>query len=519
MVRESMLLILAVCSTQLAAQTIGNFTSIEPLQQSSDFIIPSTHVFQKIIEYNDELTQGGTFPGACDFTAYVPINGDSENGYLSINAENTVGGVSILDVNYNALTKLWEISQSQAVNFDNVGGTGRNCLGTVTPWNTVLSSEEIVSTEDLNSDGYNDLGWIVEIDPVTKTVIDKRWALGNFNHEGIAIHQNQRTVYQGSDFNPGYIYKFVAENAQDLSAGDLYVYSGLKDGPGNWIQLLNTTAADQNSVLAQSADVGATIFDGVEDVEIGPDGLIYFAVKGENKVYRFLDSDPLTGTTVPLMETFVGNSYYDIEHESGTSSVFWGYGNDNLAFDSEGNLWVLQDGDNNYIWVVENGHSQAIPKVKIFGQAPIDSEPTGITFSPDFRFLFMSVQHPDSSNNVTSQIDAAGNVIYFDKDISLVIALEENLGLGFVSYTETIKTGKVLSYPNPTNGYFRIELERIFLLLEINVLTINNQLLISQKFESTNQIEVDLSAQSPGVYLIEIKSQNEIVDLIKLVKN
>ncbi len=48
-------------------------------------------------------------------------------------------------------------------------------------------------------------------------------------------------------------------------------------------------------------------------------------------------------------------------------NVPWGTGNDNLLFDSLGNLWVAQDGsfsggDNNYIWVVENGHTQAKPK-------------------------------------------------------------------------------------------------------------------------------------------------------------
>lgn len=53
------------------------------------------------------------------------------------------------------------------------------------------------------------------------------------------------------------------------------------------------------------------------------------------------------------METYVVNTSYDIEHENGTTSANWGYGNDNLAFDGDGNLWVFQDGGNNYIWLVE----------------------------------------------------------------------------------------------------------------------------------------------------------------------
>ncbi|MGA1227288.1 MAG: alkaline phosphatase PhoX [Tamlana sp.] len=53
--------------------------------------------------------------------------------------------------------------------------------------------------------------------------IKKLWTLGNFAHENITIHPNERTVYQVADSNPGYLYKFVATNAQDLSKGNLYV--------------------------------------------------------------------------------------------------------------------------------------------------------------------------------------------------------------------------------------------------------------------------------------------------------
>ncbi len=423
-------LFLCLLTMNAIAQTIGNFVSVEPMAQSSDFVIPSTHIFQKIIEEGDALLQGGTLPGNTDFAGYVPIAFSSENGYLSINSELSPGGVSILNIHFNTTTKLWEITDSEAVDFTGVGGTARNCSGAVTPWNTIISCEEIVSASDSNSDGYNDLGWCVEIDPASRTVIDKRWALGNFSHENIAVHNNERTVYQGADSNPGYLFKFVADNIQDLSSGKLYVYSGSKNGSGNWIEINNATPSEQNTTLSQSASASATVFNGIEDVEIGPDGMIYFAVKGENRVYRFQDSDPLTGTTVLQMETYVGNASYSITHINGTTSVSWGTGNDNLAFDGEGNLWVLQDGGNNYIWMVENGHTQLMPRVHIFGRTPSGSEPTGITFSPDYRFLFMSIQHPSSGNNSTSQTDAAGASIAFDNDITLVIALNTELGSG-----------------------------------------------------------------------------------------
>ena len=455
------LILLLLCHGAIHAQeTLADFTSVRPSQQNTDYVFPASHSFQKIIEAGDPLTEGGALLNRNDFTGYVPIDGSSENGYLSINAETVPGGVSILDINFDNTSKTWQTTLSQAIDFSAVVGTIANCSGTVTPWNTIISCEEHIVTTDLNADGYHDAGWCVEIDPATKTVIDKRWALGNFKHENVVIHSNQRTVYEGADSDPGYLYKFVANAAQDLGSGDLYVYSGSKNGAGTWIRIDNATPAERNSTLAQSANVGATVFDGIEDVEIGPNGLVYFAVKGEGRVYRFQDSDPLTGTSVPQMETYVGNMDYIISLENGSTNVPWGNGNDNLAFDGNGNLWVTQDsGSQNYIWVVENGHTQASPKVKIFGIPPAGSEPTGITFSPDYQFLFMSIQHPNEGNSSSTQIDAAGNSVAFDKGISLVMARKEHLGLSHATwYLDADNDGyaaepTVLSETSPGPGY------------------------------------------------------------------
>lgn len=404
-------------------------------------------------------------PDNFDFTGYVPINGRSDTAYLSINSERAPGAVTVLDIDFDTSLKRWEVLASTAVDFSSVVGTAANCSGTVTAWGTVISCEEVTASVDLNSDGYYDLGWAVEIDPQTKTLIDKRWAMGNFKHENAVIHSNNRTVYQGADSNPGYLYKFVADTAQNLSSGNLYVYSGSKSGSGSWVQIANASPAQRNTTLSQSAFVGGTVFNGIEDVEIGPDGKVYFAVKGENRVYRFQDSDPISGTTVSNFETFVGNMNYTINYGTGTASVAWGYGNDNLAFDGDGHLWVMQDGGNNYIWVVKSGHTQAMPDVEIFGRTPAGSEPTGITFTPDYKYLFMSIQHPSSSNNILSQDDAFCSPRLFNKDVAIVIARNDDLGVTPLPCNAVLELGpsnlqaentnlkypgwKLHMYPNP----------------------------------------------------------------------
>ncbi|MDB0040906.1 DUF839 domain-containing protein [Algibacter sp.] len=507
-----MVMCLIIGNSYLQSQNIGDFTSINPMAQTEQFAFPSTHSFQKLVEVGDALTEGGIMPINNDFTGYVPILNSSANGFLSVSSENRPGGVTIFDINFNTSSKLWETTLSQAVDFSPVFGTVRNCSGTVTPWNTIITSEESTTTLDENSDGYNDYGWNVEVDPVTKTVIAKHWAMGNFAHENIVVHPNERTAYQGADSNPGYLYKFVANTAQDLSSGLLYVYSGSKNGSGNWLLLGNTTQSERNSTLLQSANLGATIFNGIEDVEIGPNGWVYFAVKREGQVYRFNDSHPISGTTV-TMETFVGNTSYSIEHEFGTTLVDWGNGNDNLAFDGDGNLWVLQDGGREYIWVVESGHSQTNPKVKIFGISPIGSEPTGITFSPDFKYLFMSIQHP-SPSNAASQIDAAGNEIHFNKGTVLVIALNENLGKVLAINNVNRNPASISVSPNPL-GFDKTLNIYGKNINTVELLSITGRLLKKRVFKQIDNTKLKLNNYKTGIYILRINSKHTFKIVIK----
>jgi len=123
---------------------------------------------------------------------------------------------------------------------------------------------------------------------------------------------------------------------------------------------------------------------------------------------------------------YVGGKAYNINSNGTSYTEDWGEGSDNLAFDNAGNLWVTQDGIKYHIWVVRNGHTQANPKVDIFAITPKNSEPTGITFTPDNRFMFISFQLNNAFNNETIQIDAAQKQVRFNKSVTLVIARKEH---------------------------------------------------------------------------------------------
>ena len=260
-------LIMSLCLSHLCmAQHISDFEGLSPGSQDTNLYLPSSHTFQFIIEEGDALNGGGTLGGQCDYAGYVPRQNSSRFGVLSVNSEDVPGGVALIDLEFDDVLGKWIIKDSNAVNFDfniwaedlfptRVGSTLANCSGTVTPWNTIITCEEYTVDDiiddypftplsafkvDRDSDGYDVYGWAIEIDPITKEVIDqdggrpgqdKLWALGNFKHENAVVHQNRRTVYQGEDANngEGFLFKFVADEEENLSSGDIYFYVGVKN--------------------------------------------------------------------------------------------------------------------------------------------------------------------------------------------------------------------------------------------------------------------------------------------------
>ena len=461
------------------SQTIGTFSSVSPGVQLQNFVLPSTHTFQRIIKSGDALSAGGSLGGNLDFTGYVPISGSSTNGYLSISSETPVAQVGILNILYNAGTRLWNTTGSGNVLFSigsassDLGNVSRFCSGTITSDNTIIVCEETTTGGNINTgvDSYEDLGWVLEIDPATRTVkdynaderADKLWAIGRQAHENVAIKSDKTIIYWGADNGGlGYIYKFVPVTAGNYTSGLLYVLLTTSSlSTGTWQLIPNTTFTERNNTVSASTGAGAYSFDGIEDVEIGPDGKVYFAAKGPGRVYRFTD----IGSTVSNLEVFVENTTYDVDPGPAIVNEAWGLGNDNLAFDGEGNLWVLQDGSRNHIWVVGSTHSSANPAVRLFAKTPSGSEPTGITFSPDYKFMFISFQHP-SASNTSVQTDAAGISVVFNTSTTVVLARKENLGLSVVSVVLTnfkaieTKSGVKLNWETSSeqdNAYFLVE--------------------------------------------------------------
>jgi secreted PhoX family phosphatase len=520
---------------------ISCFTSIVPTAQTDKLIIPAEHKYQLILKEGDNYTEGGGLVGGQnDFTAYVAKAGSSTNGYLSVNHETNPGGVTMAEINYNATSKLWQLTKSRAVSFSDPSlvQTIRNCSGGITPWGTVVTAEESVTSNDVNNDGYKDYGWLVEIDPATAQVISKNtdgskgklWQMGIMNHENVVVNNAGTTAYFGEDGGTHMVYKYVMDTPNNLSSGNLYVLKldqGLSTAgdpvgtTATWIQVPNKTKADQNNTASLALSLGGTKFNGVEDVDISPlDGKIYFTAKGLDRVYRLQDN----GTTASQVETFVGggSSVYSFNTAQGMKSEAWGDGNDNLTFDELGNLWVLQDGGKNYIWVIAPDHTQANPKVKLFASMPAGSEPTGLTFTPDHKFGFFSIQHPDST--ISTDVDATGNTInYKGKSATIVIALKNNLGTEGTLGTIDTKTAEntVTVAPNPTSGIVKINSAKGLKDISVTAYSMDGKIVYTKKFNGTNKVlDLDFTQQLEGsrVLVLNIEAEGGFQKTVKLLK-
>lgn len=520
---------------------ISCFTSIVPTAQTNKLIIPAEHKYQLILKEGDNYTEGGGLVGGQnDFTAYVAKAGSSTNGYLSVNHETNPGGVTMAEISYNATSKLWQLTKSRAVSFSapSLVQTIRNCSGGITPWGTVVTAEESVTSNDVNNDGYKDYGWLVEIDPATAQVISKNtdgskgklWQMGIMNHENVVINNAGTIAYYGEDGGTHMVYKYVMDTPNDLSSGNLYVLKldqGLTAAgdpaatTATWIQVPNKEKADQNNTGPLALSLGGTKFNGIEDVDISPlDGKIYFTSKGLDRVYRLQDN----GTTASQVETFVGggSTVYSFNTAQGVKSEVWADGNDNLTFDELGNLWVLQDGGKNYIWVIAPDHTQANPKVRLFASMPAGAEPTGLTFTPDHKFGFFSIQHPDST--ISTDVDATGNTIdYKGKSATIVIALKNNLGTeGTLGTIDTkIEENTVTVAPNPTSGMVKINSAKGLKDIAVTAYSMDGKIVYTKKFNGTNKVlDLDFTQQLEGsrALVLNIEAEGGFQKTVKLVK-
>ncbi len=304
-----------------------------------------------------------------------------------------------------------------------------------------------------NPNEPNRYGWVVEVDPYDpESTPIKRTALGRAAHEGawVALTRDQRAVvYSGEDARFEYIYKFVSRdrmrpgganaNRELLDHGTLYVARFDADGRGRWLPLVHgqgplTAAngfADQGEVVIkarQASDaLGATRMDRPEWLSIDPRTRWVYCTLTNNTsrgqpgqpgvdaanprannamghIIRWLEAGDHDG------ETFVWNHLVLAGDPANTRPEARGdvqgdfFGSpDGLGFSPNGLLWIQTDASatqmnqGEYARIGNNQMLVCDPdtrEIRRFLTGPVNCEITGVSFTPDGRNLFISVQHP-----------------------------------------------------------------------------------------------------------------------------
>lgn len=263
-------------------------------------------------------------------------------------------------------------------------------------------------------------------------------------------------VYLGDDERGEHLYKFVSKNKYKpgvhasnrdlLEEGTLYVAKfegkdGELKGKGEWLELTfgkNGLTPDNGFnnqaevlIFAREAatQVGATTMDRPEWVAIHPDNKHVFCTLTNNKYRGVRENQPINAAN-PRKENPYGHIIrWEPQGGDHTASTFkWDLfvmaGNpdvqeglmagtpninkdnmfnspDGLGFDGAGRLWILTDGnysnEGNFEGMGNNQMLCADPKtgeIRRFLTGPIACEITGLTFSPDYKTMFVGIQHP-----------------------------------------------------------------------------------------------------------------------------
>lgn len=245
----------------------------QPLMDTTVPASPSQY-FSDSPDANGILTQDGKLTLFTHFE-YISKGNDGKSAYGIIPA--SIGQSSLTQDKKTGALKATDYS---VVDFSQSGGLWIPCAGSISPWNTFLSSEEYEpDASAFEADAtktfvtpftkayYQDAavkgnpylyGYIPEVslnkDKTTKVV--KHFSMGRFSHELARVAPDNKTVFFGDDGGNTMLFMYVADKAKDLSAGTLYAAkwvqtSATNGGAANleWIKLGHASDAEIKSII------------------------------------------------------------------------------------------------------------------------------------------------------------------------------------------------------------------------------------------------------------------------------
>lgn len=445
--------VISPLTAQAADTEFDNFTPMTgdttPLNPGSatPYKLSSPNFSQETIA--DRATQntltGGANSGNWDMIASNETGLDAGR-YLfmpweQFSTTNPAAGVQRIDLwdsNYNTRTTHIVAAGTQGFNS---GDASR-----WTPWGGYLTAEESWGTGST-------AGRLFEVtNPTTATEnagnFVQRSVIPRVSHEGLAFDSNN-SLYFVDELNGGSIYKYVSSDPFAATGDDFFAAGqtfALKVGNGGQFEGTNSAAitgsatweaitdASGGALAGISAVLGDGTIDGrvtadtvtatgynrPEDLEIqtlsSGDQFLYFATTagdsdnssatGTGRVYSF----NLTSLEVKL---FADSNTIDAATGLAAGGAF--RNPDNLAIDSEGNIYIVEDqnGGVEDVWFAmdadRDGVAESVSKwISLTTQG---AESTGLYFDKfDSNKAYINVQHPDDGIDRTIELTATAPV-------------------------------------------------------------------------------------------------------------
>ncbi len=451
--------------------TYGNPAGEVPAKQNHDFIgvtADNDKAGEMWITVNHEMTQANRNIGDGGGMTVFKVRRDPRTDtlivadqtlldgrrgkFFNIDFVNTVGetgmncgGISARD------GRIWTAEEwLQNSNRNLFGTNGANFSDTTDFVIGAKASTAFTAMNGKTLKRYQNVNWMVEVDPKQAKAIRKQYNWGRLGFEGGDIAADNKTVYLGIDATPAPWIKFVADVAGDFTKGKLYGFKHDNAVGQRWIELKNTTIEDALSISQQALVARTTSFTRIEWVYVDKvTGKVYMTETGNDNAGRDLGTSNAAPHHVALA-TAAGTTtndgayrdyygrvlVYDPEKETVEVQIEGGpkFTRDSIGISeyptkhmsNPDGLSIMYQGKKRYLIICEdlNGNTfgrnpgklptpQTICELWLLdlditnptindliriSATPQGAEVTGAIMTPDGKTMLINSQHPPSSN-------------------------------------------------------------------------------------------------------------------------